>query len=164
MFRLLFCVPCRDQCIFNFISWFTNGTYTNFPFRRLSPQEPETTIEEKKPHHPSRIQVYSREVFLDLALQEKKRELRGKECGRRREKGVHICMPSCSLTAVCTDNSCVLFLRFSMPVALGFSVESENGFLPFSRHHAVPMATRATNFSVHFYFFLPRFAGAFLLP
>lgn len=95
--------------------------------------------------------IHPREAFgfgLTAKQGKKLRESREKECKRERgEKGVHICMPSRSLTAVRTDNSRVLFLRSSTG---GIGIQRGKWKRISSVPPAVPMATRATNFSSTF--------------
>lgn len=122
-------------------------------------------MEEKKPRRPSGVQVYSSTRGLWARRDEERSyENRGRKSENETEgeKGVYICMPSRSLTAVRTDNSRVLFLRSSTG---GIGIQHGK----WKRISPVPPppytdGDARDEFLVHFYFFLPQFAGAFLPP
>lgn len=130
----------------------TSRTYElKFPLCRLSPQKPETTMGKKR----SRV---AWESLASLAAQWSRARI---ERERERKGGGKGCAFACraAVWLRCTPTTRTFCSFVSQPAALGFSAESENGFLPSRSHPRVltpaPMTT-ATNFSSTFIRFLFR--------
>lgn len=109
-------------------------------------------MEERKPRRPSGVQVYSstRGLWIRPYSETRKGATRtARERVRERERRRKGCTFACRAAVWLAPTTHAFCSSVPQPAALGFSVESENGFLPFSP--AVPMATtRATNFSSTF--------------
>lgn len=173
MFWLLVYIQLRsDRRIFNFIGWITiyePHVQALAPFCRLSPQNlrpqwkkrSHVALREYRYTHPRKVFGLGLIAEQGKKLWQSQRREWERERGRRRGR-TFACRATVWLRCASTTHAFCSFVP--QPAALEFSVESENGFLSFSRR--APIATRATNCSSTFTPSFPRACrcSPFLLP